>query len=405
MKKKLSASILQFIQQQETIPIHAAEKTFPYSDYVWKAVTCILLSGRIRPKSVDGLPNMTDTNRFCKEANFNQYYLFSMASFLLAGGVIEHHMDSYKKGKEFNAFWGDSLTKMQGVAQEAVLTLIDHYSPFQSWRPTLAIQSGLIEFMRVFFGLFSGQALRYDQIGKLFLSFSKLPESELTALAKELGIRSRDLSVHEWEQWLAPKGQAAMIRSLFDGGWAYVYQKQEVDWFSLTWTGRVMLGLDPSQPRPPKVQDFRVLPNLCIFAGADLSMEKLALLFRYCRVKKIDRIIEFQLDRKAMNEMPSRTSAGRELYDLLKEFEPLPSGFRNILEEKPAIGGALHIKVCSAIVKMEDPEMLSVIRKHNKLKGYIEPGGPPGFLLVKSTSNPANFVMRCREYGFEVKPF
>jgi hypothetical protein len=122
------------------------------------------------------------------------------------------------------------------------------------------------------------------------------------------------------------------------------------------------------------------------------------------RIKRIDRIFEFQLDRKAMNEMPSRTSVGRELLNLLKELEPLPSGIRSLLEKKPEIEGVLRIHACSAIVKPENPAMLSTIRNHNKLKGYIDPSGPPGYLLVKSTSNAVNFIKRCQEYGFEVKP-
>jgi len=404
MKRNLPESILKFVNQQETISMLPADKTYPYSDYVWKAAACILLSGRIRPKSVDGLPNLTDTNRFCKEANFNQYYLFSMASFLLASEVIENHLDSYKKGKQFNAFWGDNLAKLQTIARLGLLTLVERYTPFNSWRPTLALQSCLIEFLILFFASFEERALRYDKIGELFLAFSRLPEKELIAMAKYLAIRDVDLSVYQWKDWLDHKGQQALIRALFDAGWAYVDEQQKIDWFSLNHTGRIILDLESPSPRPLKAEDFRVLPNLCVFAGADLPVEKLIPLFRYCRIKRIDRIFEFQLDRKAMNEMPSRTSAGRELLNLLKELEPLPSGIRSLLEEKPEIDGVLCIQACSAIVKPENPAMLSIIRNHSKLKGYIDPGGPPGYLLVKSTSNPANFIKRCREYGFEVKP-
>jgi len=404
MKKKLPESILQFVNQQETIPFRPVDDGYPYSDYVWKAAACILLSGRIRPKSVDGLPNLTDTNRFCKEANFNQHYLFSMASFLLASEVIENHLDSYKKGKQFDAFWGGDLTKLQTVARWGLLTLVQRYTPFHSWRPTLSLHSGLIEFLILFFASFEERALQYDKIGELFLAFSKLPEKELIALAKYLAIPYTDLSVYQWENWLDPKGQEALIRALFDAGWAYVDQQQKIDWFFLSRTGRIILGLDSPPPKLLKAEDFRVLPNLCVFAGADLPMERLIPLFRYCRIKRIDRIFEFQLDRKAMNEMPSRTSAGRELLNLLKELEPLPSGIRSLLEEKPEIEGILRIQACSAIVKPENPAMLSTIRNHNKLKGYIDPGGPPGYLLVKSTSNPVNFIRRCQEYGFEVKP-
>lgn len=404
MKKNFPESILKFVDQQETIPMLPADKTYPYSDYVWKAAACILLSGRIRPKSGDGLPNLTDTNRICKEANFDQYYLFRMGSFLLASEVIENYVDSYKKGKQFNAFWGDNLAKLQSVARLGLLALVQRYTPFHSWRPTLTLHSGLIEFLILFFSSFEERALRYDKIGELFLAFSQLPEKELIALAKYLAIRDADLSVYQWKDWLDPKGQQALIRALFDAGWAYVDQQQKIDWFFLNHTGRIILGLESPPPRPLKAEDFRVLSNLCVFAGADLPVEKLVPLFRYCRIKRIDRIFEFQLDRKAMNEMPSRTSAGRELLNLLKELEALPPGIRSLLEEKPEIDGVLRIQACSAIVKPENPAMLSTIRNHNKLKGYIDPGGPPGYLLVKSTSNPANFIKRCREYGFEVKP-
>ncbi len=33
--------------------------------------------------------------------------------------------------------------------------------------------------------------------------------------------------------------------------------------------------------------------------------------------------------------------------------------------------------------------------------GYLEPGAPPGYLLLKSRANPANFVRRCQELGFD----
>ena len=54
MKSQLPESIRQFVNQQETIPILPPDTVYPYSDYVWKATACILLSGRIKPKSADG---------------------------------------------------------------------------------------------------------------------------------------------------------------------------------------------------------------------------------------------------------------------------------------------------------------------------------------------------------------
>ena len=40
--------------------------------------------------------------------------------------------------------------------------------------------------------------------------------------------------------------------------------------------------------------------------------------------------------------------------------------------------------------------------QHPQLKGYLEPGAPPGYLLLKSRSDPDNFVRRCQDLGFDV---
>ena len=48
-------------------------------------------------------------------------------------------------------------------------------------------------------------------------------------------------------------------------------------------------------------------------------------------------------------------------------------------------------------------EVLAAIRAHPSLKGYIEPGAPPGYLLIKPQSDPDNFVLRCQTLGFNVK--
>lgn len=63
-----------------------------------------------------------------------------------------------------------------------------------------------------------------------------------------------------------------------------------------------MLGLGELPPLPPLATEFNALPNLCVFAGADLSPDTLVLLFRYCKIQRIDRILEFQLDKKQFTE-------------------------------------------------------------------------------------------------------
>ena len=62
----------------------------------------------------------------------------------------------------------------------------------------------------------------------------------------------------------------------------------------------------------------------------------------------------------------------------------------------------MDIRWCSALVKPESAAVLAAICEHPQLKGYLEPGAPPGYLLIKSRSNPDNFVRRCQDLGFAV---
>jgi hypothetical protein len=66
------------------------------------------------------------------------------------------------------------------------------------------------------------------------------------------------------------------------------------------------------------------------------------------------------------------------------------------------VGGKISIRGRSAIIRPENEELLRTIRQHPQLKGYIEPGAPPGYLLIKATSRPDNFVRCCRALGFEI---
>ena len=75
---------------------------------------------------------------------------------------------------------------------------------------------------------------------------------------------------------------------------------------------------------------------------------------------------------------------------------------------KPKVPDAIKVELKTKATELIDtvlkPEHVKPPPKNVKLKGYIEAGGPPGYLVIKSTSNPANFIRRCREFGFEVKP-
>ena len=126
--KKLPASIQTFFEGLETKPVSSAtqEKTVPkelsYRLYYWKAVAGMLLSGRV--KATNGKsPNKTDVERICKEANFNQYLLGTIADFLIAAEAIvpqEIHGRDYIVGPHFDSFFGGDIKKTRLVAgQEA----------------------------------------------------------------------------------------------------------------------------------------------------------------------------------------------------------------------------------------------------------------------------------------------
>jgi hypothetical protein len=78
--------IKQFTDQQDAVPFSPDDHEFPYFGYWWKAVAYILLSGRVKPKSCSASPNMTDVNRVCKEANFDQYFFSREFGFETKGG-------------------------------------------------------------------------------------------------------------------------------------------------------------------------------------------------------------------------------------------------------------------------------------------------------------------------------
>jgi hypothetical protein len=70
-----------------------------------------------------------------------------------------------------------------------------------------------------------------------------------------------------------------------------------------------------------------------------------------------------------------------------------------------AAGGTVRYLPCSAIVTSDDPQTLAAIRAHSKLKGYVEPDSPPGLLVIRGDRDPSNFLRRCRQLGYEIKPW
>jgi hypothetical protein len=406
-KVTLPGSIRDFVERQATLPLETLfEETdtpfYPYCEYWRRAVAAILLSGRIAAKD-DGFPNMTDVNRICKEANFDQHLFEATGRFLITAKIIRPSEQSsrYEPAKFSDAFWNHQLRPLQETARQAFLELVQHFTPSRVWRPTLAVSSMLDVLVALFAAAFADLAIPRDQAGNVFFEFSKLPSPDLIDLGEQLGLKKCRCDAGGWDWWLDEPGQQALLSALYVSSWVYTdHQKQ--NWIYLSDTARIILGLATPPELPAPAVDFKVLPNLCVLAGADLPPEKLVPLFRHCKIKRIDRVFEFQLDKRQLTETTSQEPLVRNLREVLEESGPLPATADSLLRHRPLEGREIRIRGCSAIVQPESAEVLAAIRQHSRLKGYLEAGAPKGYLLIKQQSNPSNFIQRCRELGFEV---
>jgi len=254
--KKLPASLLEFVRSHETIPQPDSEVEYPYSDYYWKPVGCALLAGRVRARQQDNLPNRTDLERFCKEANFNQHYFAGIAEFLAASKVVKASFDSYERGPHFNDFWSGDLTRLLATARDGLIAFVRRFTPHHAGRPTLSFD-GVVEFVHAFFAAFEGKVLPLDRIGPAWLDFTKLPTEDLEAWLEALGVKPMRVSTYAWRDWLDEKGQTALRDALYAAGWAYAWEKDKRDWFCLHTTSYVLLGLAHPPPRPVGVTEFK----------------------------------------------------------------------------------------------------------------------------------------------------
>jgi hypothetical protein len=405
----LPGSIRDFVEQQTRLPLESLFEdseppSYPYCEYWRRAVAAMLLSGRVAAKD-DGFPNMTDVNRICQEANFDQYLFEATSRFLVAAKIIRPSKQGsrYEPAKFSDAFWNHQLQPLRETARQAFLELVQQFTSFRVWRPTFAISSMLDGFVALFAAAFQDLAIRKDRAGKVFLEFSKLPTSDLIGLGKQLGLKKFQCDQEGWDGWLDEPGQQALLSALYYSSWAYTTDHRKQSWVYLSDTARIILGLLAPPELPAPAVDFKVLSNHCVLAGADLPPEKLVPLFRHCKIIRVDRVFEFQLDKRQLTETTWQEPLVRKLREVLEESGPLPATADSLLRHRPLGGGEIRIRVCGAIVQPETAEVLDAIRQHRRLKGYLEAGAPKGYLLIKQQSNPSNFVQRCEELGFRVK--
>ncbi len=404
--KPLPSAIEQFVTAQKTIAVaelckdDGEAEVSPYGSCWYCAVAAMLCSGRVSAK-MNGQPNRTDLNRICKEANFNQHLFERIATFLVAAKVIQaDRRGRYAKGPNHLAFRKHRRKELTEITHTAVLDLVQGNSGSLPWRPTLAIHSSLIEFLIIFFYCFDRRALRKDQVGPMMLDFSRLPETDLKSVAVDAGIRNGQMRRFDWEPWLDERGQRALLSALYTAEWLYYDEWQGVGWVFPSPIGLGLLGLRQLPEAPTLAKALKSDSNLAIYAGAGLELDTLATLLRCCKIKRIDQLVELQVDPKVLKATPSASPA---LRATLADLEPLPSSLAAILQTESPLGGKIGIRYCSALVKPATPEAVAAIRQHPQLKGYLEPGAPPGFLLIKPGSNPGNFIRRCQALGFEIE--
>jgi hypothetical protein len=401
-------SLRRFVERQTTMPIadlwdgDRKEQHSPYGSHWYRAVACILLSGRVHAKN-DGAPNMTDVNRVGKEANFNQYLTERVGTFLVASDVVRFDRQGrYEVGPNLAAFWDRDDARLPAITRQAVARLAGYQTGHPLWHPKAPEDWCLIELLSLLFMCFRGLALAESEVGQVLHDFTRLPQDDLVRAARGLGLELDSVDIAGWPQKLDARGRKALVAALYTSEWACYAEHEKTGWWFTSPTGLAMLGLGPPPSMPELATVFKALPDLTVFAGAGLARETLVPLFRYGMIRRIDQVYEFRLDRKRLAESPSTHAPGEELREVLRALEPLPATVADLLATKSKVGGKIGIRWCSALVKPESAEVLAAIREHPQLKGYLEPGAPPGYLLLKSRSDPDNFVRRCRDLAFEV---
>ncbi len=398
MKKPLKI-IVDFVDAYQTADVPELIQPYPYQR-VYRSVAAVLLSGRIRPTYSD-LPNKTEIERFCKEANFNNFYFFRIGTVLLKSRVLVSTWEQYEPGPCFDDFFSGGIDTLQAISKDLLPSLVDACKGRKPHRPTLSISAGLTELVTLFWTAFHGRGIRSDQFGKAINAFAGLPEKTLQNFAIRQKLSYDPL--YSWDLWTDSYGRKAIIEALFTMEWVFYYSEGGVEYVTATPWCLVMLGLEKPPLKPVPIREFKVLSDNTVFAGEDLPIMELALLFKSCTVQKMGEIITFRIEPGALGNMQRDKETIKELKQLIEKSGPLPKVIEYMLTKYDDPPGALKIYPCSGIVKLSKPEQAGRIRAIHKLKGYIGAVLPPGYLIIKNTSSLNTFIKRCADYGFDVQ--
>src|SRR5512147_1661267 len=201
----LPESLGRFVERQTTRPVadlwggDREGQHSPYGSYWYRAVACVLLSGRVQAKH-DGTPNMTDVNRVGKEANFNQYLTERVGTFLVASDVVRFDRQGrYEAGPNLAAFWDRDQMRLPVITRQAVARLVGHQTGHPFWHPKAPEDWCLIGLLSLLFMCFRGLALVESEVGQVLHDFTRLPQDDLVQAARGLGLVADSVDVAGWQ--------------------------------------------------------------------------------------------------------------------------------------------------------------------------------------------------------------
>lgn len=407
----LPESIREFVARQVTLPLtelfpnaDAESGTSMYSQYWFRAVLAMLLSGRVSPRS-DGRPNLTDTERVCKEANFHPGWFQTFTSIAIAAGAIgpDERQKEFVRRPGFDAFETHDSPALQALTGRALINLIQDEMGSKVRRSTFPSSAHLLAFVTLFAAAFRHVVVPESDLGALWYGFSDLPTAALQEFAQRCRLSLRNNDIATWHHSFDSKGVTALKNALLRAWRVFAERRQKETWIGFTPDALSMLGLSEPLGTAELPTALAVEDSGLLRVGAGVPMELLARFCRFCRIVRIRETLEFQIDPKRLAQQPASELAIKQLRALIEPAGPLPDTVEAMLGTKRQAGGLLRIAYCSAIVKPEDGDVAKAVRQHPKLKGYLAPKAPAGYLLIKPGSNPNNFVLRCRELGFQVR--
>jgi hypothetical protein len=116
-----------------------------------------------------------------------------------------------------------------------------------------------------------------------------------------------------------------------------------------------------------------VKPDLEIVAPPDLSLDRLFLLARFCRVRKVDVVTTLEIARESMRAALDRGMRQEQFLDLLTQSSsvPVPPTVMGLVEECAAKHGEVEIRAAGGCLTVSDPLTLKELCSNPRLAALI----------------------------------